>query len=220
MRLRFCLSRAVVAAFCLAPLSNLYAIAAVTIDESPQGATTEYSILNNSQTTAHPFDITAFAVSTISSNSAPTTTNANWTAMAITPAIWQDVPMDFPTDHLPTWQQYTGMTFVQAFPSAPINVNGYFLDFTYDSGSGDVEYTHLPPIITTVQANFGGFFFQGAPDSTFLALGPPDGTTNAPLGQLLSYSDTAVDVPEPAALSLCLVALGCAAAFFRRARRS
>ncbi len=113
MRIRFWLSWA---AICLAPFSNLYAIAAVTLDETPEGAATEYSILNNSQTTSTPFDITAFAVSTSSSNPAPSTTNANWTADSISPASWQLVPMDGPDGSLPTWQQYTGLTFALAKP--------------------------------------------------------------------------------------------------------
>ena len=74
-----------------------------------------------------------------------------------------------------TWQQYTGMTYTQAFPGNPIKVNGYFLDYTFNSGSDTISFPGNPVI---PGAGLGGFFFTGSAcllnariDFTILACG-------------------------------------------------
>ena len=37
-----------------------------------------------------------------------------------------------------SWQQYTGMTWNQAFPSSPFKVNGYFDSYIWNSGAQTV----------------------------------------------------------------------------------
>jgi hypothetical protein len=56
----------------------------------------------------------------------------------------------------PTWQQYTGLTYTQAFPSNPIKVNGYYLDYTFNSDSDTVSFPGKPVI---PGASLGDFFF-------------------------------------------------------------
>jgi hypothetical protein len=116
-----------------------------------------------------------------------------------------------------TWQQYTGMTYVQAFPTDPTLLNGYFLNYTFDSVSGDVAFAAPPPRQGLLI--FGGFFFQGATDSnsTFLVEGPGDASVPSPPSTFQSLEGKIViTIPEPATISLCLLALGCGAAFVRR----
>jgi hypothetical protein len=64
-----------------------------------------------------------------------------------------------------TWQQYTGLSYTQAFPNIPIKVNGYFLNYTFNSDTGDVAFPSNPVIPST---SLGGFFATGSLDSTFL----------------------------------------------------
>ena len=108
-----------------------------------------------------------------------------------------------------TWQQYTGMTYTQAFPGNPIKVNGYFLDYTFNSGSDTISCPGNPVI---PGAGLGGFFFAGSPSSTFFVAGPADstdtGTTSFTAGDVVSYSGTSTDVPEPASLGLVFLAIG------------
>jgi hypothetical protein len=157
------------AAMGLASPSKLYAIqGAVTVQESPGGTLTQYSVLNNSQTTAHPFDITLLVVSTTSTTPNPFTSNLNWIAESLSASTWTQA-MGGGASTLLTWQQYTGMTYVQAYPGQPVRLNGYFLNYTFDSGSGDVAFPSNP--IHPGGSAFGGFFFTWPLDSTFL-VGP------------------------------------------------
>jgi hypothetical protein len=112
------------------------------------------------------------------------------------------------------------MTYLQAFPDDPTILNGYFLNYTFDAGSGDVAFPSPPP--RQLLLIFGGFFFQGAPDSnaTFLVEGPSDAAVPSPPSSFQSLEGAPViSIPEPATISLCLFALGGYAAFVRRTRR-
>jgi PEP-CTERM motif-containing protein len=216
MRTRLWMPSAAVASICFAA-TNLYAIqSAASVQETSGGSLTQYGVLNNTQITAHPFDITLFVASTISSNPTPTTSNLNWIAQSLTASSWTQVMGGVST--LLTWQQYTGMTFTQVFPSNPLRLNGYFLNYTFDSGSGNVSFP-ADPIFPSDPIK-RGFFFQGGLDSTFLVDGPSDATVPSPPSSFFSFENTTTDVPEPGSLSLCLFALVGAAAFVRRTRRT
>jgi hypothetical protein len=109
------------------------------------------------------------------------------------------------------------MTYLQAFPNDPTGMNGYFLNYTFDSGSGDVAFPTPPP--RQLLLIMGGFFFQGVPDSnaTFLVEGPSDASVPSSPSSFQSLEGTPViSIPEPATISLCLFALGGSAAFIRR----
>jgi hypothetical protein len=194
---------------------------AVTLTETPEGATTEYTVQNNSQTTDQSFDITYFLASSTSTSTNPnTTTVSGWIADTISPASWQLVPMGGPDTGLPTWQQYTGLTYDQAYPSQPVRVNGYFLDYSYDSGSGDVTFPSNPTLPLPGGSALGGFFFTGAPDSTFIAGGPDDVSTPTPTSDFQSFSATAVDVPEAGTFQFMFLSVAGAALLRRRSRHS
>jgi hypothetical protein len=64
-----------------------------------------------------------------------------------------------------SWQQYTGMTWNQAFPSNPFKVNGYFDSYIWNSGAQTVSFPGNP--FFPGEPFFGGFFFQGTPSSDF-----------------------------------------------------
>jgi hypothetical protein len=133
------------------------------INENPEGATTEYSVLNQSQLTSTPFDIAAFAITT--TGNTPTTTNPGWIAQALNSNTWSSAPMGGDIAGNLSWQQYTGMTWNQAFPSDPIKVNGYFDSYIWNSGAQTVSYPSSP--VCPGGPVFGGFFFQGTPSSDF-----------------------------------------------------
>jgi hypothetical protein len=57
---------------------------------------------------------------------------------------------------LPTWQQYTGLTYTQAFPGSPLKLNGYFLDFTFNSDTDTISFPGNPVI---PGSSLGGFVF-------------------------------------------------------------
>ena len=216
MRMRLAVS---LVTSCFTALPNLLAaqLPAAHVYETQEGSNTEYAISNTSNLDPIPFDITMLVVSTTSANPNPSTSNLNWIAESLSASTWTQA-MGGGVSTLPSWQQYTGMSYTLAFPGDPVRLNGYFLNYTFDSGSGDASYPGAP--IFPNQPVFGGFFFQGAPDSTFLVVGPTNSTQGTPLSQLRSYESVAVIVPEPAALSLCLLALGGGALVGRRKRRS
>jgi hypothetical protein len=66
---------------------------------------------SSSMTTGGKFDISIFLATT--TGGSPTTTNSAWTAESVDEDSW--------TDNMPgetvTWNQYTGLTYTQAFPS-------------------------------------------------------------------------------------------------------
>jgi hypothetical protein len=128
-----------------------------------EDGTTQYNVTNNF--TGTPFDIALLLVTTNGSN--PSTTNADWSAEAVNATSWDQ---DMENEGL-TWQQYTGLSYTQAFPNIPIKVNGYFLNYTFNSDTGDVSFPSNPVIPGT---SLGGFFFQGSPSSTFFVAGSGD----------------------------------------------
>jgi hypothetical protein len=165
---------------------------------------TQYSVSNTSSAASAggKFDIALLAVTTTGSN--PTTTNTGWEAESLNAGAWVQ-SMGEPTGDfsLPTWQQYTGLTYTQAFPSNPIKVNGYFLDYSVDSGTGNISFPSSP--IFPSNPLLGGFFFDGSPGSTFFVAGPTDGTTSFAPGAVVTFSAPATITPEPASLSLLAI---------------
>ncbi len=162
------------------------------------------------------FDIAAFAITT--TGNTPTTSNAGWIAQALDSNTWSSVPMGLDIAGNLSWQQYTGMTWNQAFPSIPIKVNGYFDSYIWNSGAQTVSY----PISPIFPSNpiFGGFFFQGTPSSEFLVVGPTDASVPQPLSDFQSYEGISIDVPEPSSLALSIVALALGGIGWRYRRRS
>jgi hypothetical protein len=209
MQKRFWMQWATAVVTGLVPAARILAasVAAAAVQEAPySGGMTQYTVNDNS-TTFTPggkFDIALF-LSTTTGNT-PTTTNANWTAESVDSTAWAT---DMTGESL-TWQQYTGLTYTQAFPSDPIKVNGYFLDYTFNgtdiSLSGSPIFPGNP---------IGGFFFTGSPSSTFFVAGPSDGTTSFAPGSVVTYSGTSTDTPEPTTLGV----MGLAAAGLMGSRR-
>jgi hypothetical protein len=111
-------------------------------------------------------------------------------------------------------QQHTGLSYTQAYPSQPIKVNGYFLNYTFNSDTGDVAFPSSP-IGGIPGTSLGGFFVTGSLDSTFLVAGPTDGTTSFAPGNVVTYSAATADVPEPTSVGLVAIAV-CGFAMRRR----
>jgi len=126
MRIRFLLVGLAAVSIPLSLLPNAFAIgsAATVIHENPEGATTEYTLLNQSQLTSTRFDIAAFAITT--TGNTPTTTNVDWIAQALNSTTWSSVPMGGDIAGNLSWQQYTGMARGRGSPSCPARANGYF----------------------------------------------------------------------------------------------
>lgn len=185
----------------------------VIIFETPGVGVTQYSVLNQSTNSAQPFAVTAFLVTTTSLDPAPATTNADWTAQKLTFIDWGLTPMGGTGSGLPTWEQYTGLSFVQVTGDSHVTVNGYFNNYTYDSGSGLVSLPSDP--IKPGDPIRSGFSFTGSPNSTFLAVGPADGTQPFQLGAVQSFGGVAT-VPEPGTVTLTLLGLAGALCLWRR----
>lgn len=171
----------------------------------------QYTV-NNTSTTFSPggkFDISLFLATTNGAN--PTTTDTGWNAEAVNATDWT-LPMGASENFPLTWQQYTGLSYTQAFPSIPIKVNGYFLNYTFNSDTGDVAFPANP---LTPSTSLGGFFVTGSLDSTFLVAGPTDGTTSFAPGNVVTYSAATADVPEPTSVGLVAIAV-CGFAMRRR----
>jgi hypothetical protein len=207
MRSRSFLQAGVVLLIILGRNGWVGAVSATHVNETPQSnGTTEYQVFNG--TTSPEFDVSVFLSTT--TGSTPTTTNSDWSTEAINATDWTE-SMGYPAvsePPLPTWQQYTGMTYTQAFPSDPIKVNGYYLDYTFNSDGDTVSFPASPLV---PGESLGGFFFAGDPGSTFLLAGPADpegtGVDSLTIGDADTFSGTSVDLPEPASLGLVAIAV-------------
>ncbi len=117
MRMRLLFAGVAVVALTLSALSNALAADPAAIHESltAGGTMTEYSVLNQSQLSSTQFDIAAFAITT--TGNTPTTSNAGWIAQSINSNTWSSAPMGGDIAGNLSWQQYTGKTWNQAFPS-------------------------------------------------------------------------------------------------------
>jgi hypothetical protein len=199
---------------CLCSVTSLYAAAAppAIIQETQEGSNTEYSVLNQSQLTPQPFFLSLFAVTT--TGDSPTTTNFDWFSEYLTSVTWTQT-MAQGTNQLPlTWEQYTTLSWDQAFPNYSGGVNGYWMECKYDIQGLSFPGGCMPPGAPSL----GGFFSKGTTNSMFLVMGPTDISSPQPLSTLQSYSGLAVDVPEPSSLALCIMAL-CGCCVFQRSRR-
>jgi hypothetical protein len=150
------------------------------VQETQEGLNTEYNIINNSSI---PFNIDAFAVE--STGGSPSTTNPGWSAVLLDASSW----LQSMGGTLPSWLDYTGESYAQAFPKDPASINGYVLDQP-DLG-GEIS----------MGDSLNGFFFQGAPDSTdrFMLV-----NVHGPAiveGQNITHFGTVEVVPEPTILS-------------------
>jgi hypothetical protein len=215
MRTRLWMSSTAVSIFCIAALTDLQAVQpAASVYETQEGSNTEYSVSNTSNLDPQPFDITVLVVSTRSDSPNPSTTNLNWIAEPITASTWTQA-MGAGVSSLPTWQQYTGMNFIQAFGDSDPLLNGYFLNYTYDSGNGNVTYLGNP--IFPSSPLQGGFFFEGtALHDLFLVEGPIDATVPTPLAQVQNYYDMSEVIPEPSSLLLTGLGAVTLCAFLKR----
>jgi hypothetical protein len=199
MQKRFWMQWAIAVVTGLVPAAKMRAasIAAATVQEAQYPSNPlmmQYTVNDNSTTftAGGKFDIALF-LSTTTGNT-PTTTNANWTAESVDSTAWAT---DMTGESL-TWQQYTGLTYTQAFPSGPIGgKNGYFLDYNYNGV--DISFPSAPIL---PGGNLSGFFFTGSPSSMFFVAGPSDGTTSFAPGSVVTYSGTSTDTPEPTTLGL------------------
>jgi hypothetical protein len=215
MRSRLFLQLPAAAILTFSSASLLHALPAVQVTESPVIGTddTQYNVTNNSYP-SQPLDISVFLSTT--TGSGPTTTNSGWYAESLNAGAWVQSMGEATGDFsLPTWQQYTGMTYTQVYPNSPIKVNGYFLNYDFDSDTDTVSFPSNPNYpngpIYPGGPTLGGFFFTGSPSSTFFVAGPADpndtGVTSFTLGNVVTYTGTSVDVPEPASLGLIAIAV-------------
>lgn len=174
----------------------------VAVREIPEGANTEIKFINNSSNNFFPppFNIVACAVTSRNGGDNPSTTEPGWTAEALTAALWVQ-PMGGVGSTLPTWQIYIGMTYSNAFPAEPAEVNAYVTTpgSAYVIAPGD---------------SLNGFFFQGTPDpdqfgfgsDRFLAVKGHSGPIVE--GESVTVSGMVeVAVPEPGTPGLCLLAI-------------
>jgi hypothetical protein len=209
MHNRFLASIVAIAAINFAGAANLLALQMVTppatLTEAPVDDTgmTQYTITNtsSSNTAGGPFDISLFLVTT--TGNTPSTTNSGWTAETVNASSWTQY-MGSTYYYRLTWQQFTGLTYTQAFPSDPASVNGYYLAYSVNTNTDAITFPSAQPI--TPGNSLGGFYFDGSPASTFFAAGPTDGTTSFQPGSVVTYTGTSTDLPEPSAVALAALA--------------
>jgi hypothetical protein len=205
MRSPFFLNLAAALFVSLCSAAQLLAGVPATVQEVALGnGSTEYTV-NNTSSSASPggrFDISLFVATTTGSN--PSVQNG-WIAESLNATTWnQSMGIVFNPQLLnfPSWQQYTGLTYTQAFPSNPTNLNGYYDSYVFDSSEDLIELTGVP---FSPGTSMGGFLFDGSPSSTFFVAGPINDADLCTLGNVVTYSRTSVDVPEPASLGLIAI---------------
>ena len=164
-----------------------------TVQEIQEGANTEYNVVNDSSGLFPVFNIDAFAVASTGGN--PFTADAGWIAEALNSGTWSQ-SMGGVGSGLPSWFEYTGMTFAQAFPGNPADVNGY---------------THAPGMDAAIAPgnSLDGFFFEGEPDSRdrFMLV-----NVHGPAiveGQLITEFGTVEVAPEPGTFGLSALVAMC-----------
>lgn len=170
-------------------------IVPVTVEETPVPGTdfTEYTLINDTNSQAIPFNFTIFASST--TGNTPSTTDTGWNAVALDATLWAE-PI---TTGVPSWQQYTGLSYTQAFPSDPASVNGYFLNLAFDSSTGNTTFFGTPIAPGT---NLTEFYFVGPPGSQFVVAGPTTAGSPEPLSNFQTFTGSTIDLPEPTCLAL------------------
>ena len=154
------------------------------VQETQEGLNTEYNVVNNSSGIGLPFNIDAFAVE--STGGSPYTTNPGWSAVSLDASSW----LQSMGGTLPSWLDYTGESYAQAFPQDPASVNGYVLNQP-DLG-GEISTGN----------SLNGFFLQGALVSAdrFLLVNVHGSAIVE--GQIITHFGTVEVVPEPTTLSL------------------
>lgn len=208
------LAIAALATLLIAPANLLAVVATVpaSVQESPVIGTadTQYTVSNTSHPFT-PFDITLFLSTTTGSN--PTTTNTDWNSEVVDADNWTQPMQNVDGTTFPwTWQQYTSLTYTQAFPPSPASLNGYFLNYSLGPGGAAIL---VPAVQFGPGTTMGNFFFQGSPASTFLVAGPHDGSILFGAASVVTYSGTSTDLPEP---TTAIIALAALATFSRRPR--
>jgi len=194
-----------VAFFSFCGVAKLLADVPATVQEMALGdGTTEYTVNNTSSSTTSGgrITITLFAVSTTGSN--PDTENG-WIAQSLNAATRdQSMGIVLNPEHLNylTWQQYTGLSYTQAFPGDPADVNGYYDLYPYSQG-----YIVIAGVPFGPGESMSGFLFDGSPGSTFLVAGPTSGSTVFLPGNVVTYSGSSTDVPESAGIGLAAFAI-------------
>lgn len=125
----------------------------IVVQEIPQpGGGEELNIINQSDETSTPFDATFLVV--LSNGNFPTTTNSNWITQTLGDSSLWDLPMGSPESGQPTWHQYTNVPY-PADPGDPCL--GFYLNYTYDSKTGEVS---APTDPCRPGTDLGSFFFQ------------------------------------------------------------
>ena len=98
------------------------AIAATVQATAVAGGGVQYTVANQSNMTATPFDITLFVVSAADESTNPTIDPdvlPNWIAEPLTAASWEQ-PMGDDALDLATWHEYTGREFLSWVPGGPV----------------------------------------------------------------------------------------------------
>lgn len=156
-----------------------------SVQEMQEGANTEYNVINNS---SDLFAISAFAIKTTGGN--PTTANPNWIAETLNASSWLQ-PMGGDSA-LPSWLDYTGLTYMQAFPADPAELNAYVVDDPGVAGGGVISPGN----------SLAGFFFQGTAASTDRFMFVNDHGPAIIEGQIITAFGTVEVVPEPNIIAL------------------
>lgn len=194
--------------------SFLHAVAPVMVTAIPAGPEkTELIITNQSDQTATPFDISLFCIATGGfMDSRP----ANWVGQdPVNAPLWEISMGSVNNNGTPTWHQYTSLAYTGAFPTDPIKVLGFYLNYSYNAQTGQVAYPGDP---IRPGSSLRGFIFQNpasgySPNLTFFVAGPDAGANPFTLGNVRTFSGQTV--PEPGGLTI----LGACAALVMSKRR-